>query len=417
MNETEELLDRAEVRDGQAIVTYSRTEAALAELRKKYAGAKYDLTTTAGDRAARLARLELKTLRTDLEKKRKELKTPAVEFGRKIDSEAVRITSEIEALEAPIDQQIKADEQRREDERRAREEAEAARRKVHTDAIAKLAGYVTLATDLSSERIAAGIAKLQGMDLTGFEEFQTEAVETRDRTVAALQVLQLKAKAREDAQAQMDAQRAEQARVAAEQAERQRILDAEAARLDAAREAIERQQAEQRRVDAERERALAEEQARADRDAQEKFNREQREAAERQRQEAAARVVTVAAPMPPGHAVTAAFIAQPPLWNGPRNPDGSPAPIESASLGASPTVVAIGRASAAPATPPTLRLGQINERIAPLSIDAAGLTRLGFPPAATDKNAKLFHEADFPRIVDAMASHLHNVQVQQQAAA
>jgi hypothetical protein len=71
----------------------------------------------------------------------------------------------------------------------------------------------------------------------------------------------------------------------------------------------------------------------------------------------------------------------------------------------------------APATSaPTLRLGVINERIAPLSIDDAGLTALGFPPAATEKNAKLRHEADFPRICLALVQRLQAAARQQEAA-
>ena len=218
------LVDVAEVRDGKAIVTYSRTEAALAKLREQYQGATYDLTTTAGDRAARAARLALVTLRTDLEKKRKELKAPALEFGKKIDSEAARITGEILALETPIDSQIKADEKRREEERRAREEAEAARKKVHTDAIARMAGYVAQAADLPSNRLAAGIQMLEGLNLAGFEEFTQEATDTRDRTVAALRALHAKALAREEEAARLEAARVEQERVAREQAETARKL-------------------------------------------------------------------------------------------------------------------------------------------------------------------------------------------------
>jgi hypothetical protein len=71
----------------------------------------------------------------------------------------------------------------------------------------------------------------------------------------------------------------------------------------------------------------------------------------------------------------------------------------------------------APATSaPTLRLGVINDRIAPLSIDDAGLTALGFPPAATEKNAKLRHEADFPRICAALIQRLQSAARQQEAA-
>lgn len=75
----------------------------------------------------------------------------------------------------------------------------------------------------------------------------------------------------------------------------------------------------------------------------------------------------------------------------------------------------VRRPAAAPATPPTLKLGQINERIAPLSIDAAGLATLGFTAAATDRGAKLFHEHSYPLILAAMVKHLESIQAQQAA--
>jgi len=376
MNETE-LIDRAEVRDGQAIVTYSRTEAAIAELRKKYAGATYDLTTVAGDKAARAGRLELVTLRANLEKKRKELKAPALEFGKKIDSEAVRLTAEIVKLEEPIDKQIKADEQRRDDERRAKEAAEAARRKVHTDAIAKITGYVEQAADLSAERIGKGIAYLQGLDLSGFEEFVDEAAATRTRTIAALEVLRSKAVAREEEAARLEAQRIEQARVAAELAEQKRQLEAKQAELDAQRqeqERIAREQAEAKR--------LADEQAARD--------------AESARQAAApastpAPAPTVIGVIPAGTLVTHAVL----------NAAAAPAA----------NVVPLSRPAAPQAdTGARVKLGDINAAIAPLSITADGLAALGFPHIATEKAAKLYSLAALPAIYAAMVRHIEAVQ-------
>ena len=55
---------------------------------------------------------------------------------------------------------------------------------------------------------------------------------------------------------------------------------------------------------------------------------------------------------------------------------------------------------------PTLRLGQICERIAPLSITADGLAALGYEPAKTEKAAKFYHEADFPAMCQAIATHV-----------
>lgn len=69
-----------------------------------------------------------------------------------------------------------------------------------------------------------------------------------------------------------------------------------------------------------------------------------------------------------------------------------------------------------PGAAPTLRLGQINERLHPLSIDAAGLAGLGFPHSATDKAAKLYHEHQFPAICDALIRHLSAVRDGRKAA-
>lgn len=110
-----------------ALAEYNATAAALADLRQRFAGVVWDVTTTKGNNEARAARLELVKLRTSLEAKRKELKAPALERSRLIDAEAARITGEIVALERPIDEQIKADEQRREAEKEARRQAEARR--------------------------------------------------------------------------------------------------------------------------------------------------------------------------------------------------------------------------------------------------------------------------------------------------
>lgn len=57
---------------------------------------------------------------------------------------------------------------------------------------------------------------------------------------------------------------------------------------------------------------------------------------------------------------------------------------------------------------PTLRLGQINERLAPVALTAEGLATLGFKHAATDKAAKLYHESDFGPICAALVVHIQS---------
>lgn len=400
MTETTELLDLAEIKDGQAIVTYTRTQAAVAELRQKYQGAKYDLTTTAGDKAARAGRLELTTTRTNLERKRKELKAPAVEFGRKVDAEAARLTAEILALETPIDAQIKADEKRRDDERRAKEEAEAARKKVHTDAIARIAGYVALATELSAARIGAGITYLEGLDLSGFEDYTAEATATRNRSVEALRTMQIKAQAREDEAARLEAERIEQARVAAEQAETARKLKAQ-------QDEIERQRAA---LEAERATARQEEEARAQRLAQQEAARAEQERRQQAAAEQAERQRIAAAEAEQRRQEQPEYtLATAPPCHQTQVPSGAPANA-TANVHPMPT-----RAPAAPAGPPTLRLGQINERLG-FTVSADFLASLGFPMAGTEKAAKLWHEASFPAICAAIAQHVTTVAQQRRVA-
>jgi len=69
-------------------------------------------------------------------------------------------------------------------------------------------------------------------------------------------------------------------------------------------------------------------------------------------------------------------------------------------------VTPIDAARPAPADEAMLRLGQINERLAPIALTAEGLARLGFAHAMTDKSAKLYRESDFVRICAALQRHL-----------
>ena len=55
--------------------------------------------------------------------------------------------------------------------------------------------------------------------------------------------------------------------------------------------------------------------------------------------------------------------------------------------------------------PPTLRLGQIAERLG-FTLTADFLTKLGFAPAGKDRAAVLYHEADFAGICDALVKRI-----------
>ena len=348
-----EVVDRAELAGGAPLVQYSRTEAALAELKARHAGATFDLATTAGDKAARAARLELVTLRTTLEKTRKGFKEPALEFGRMIDAEAKRITVEILALEEPIDRQIKADEQRRATEKAERERIEAERIAGHEAGLAKIRSYVASAAGLPAARITVGIDRLeawsQAFDPATWEEFADSASTALTETHAALVDMRAKAQAREDEAARVDAQRVENERVQAEiAAQRKELADAaEALRL--------RQEAQS-----------------------------QRDAAD-------------------AHAAAAMAAPQPTPPAEPVNDCAGTVPVPEMAGGAA-RLPAPSTPSPAHSVIPTLTVSEINRRLG-FQVNAAFLSSIGFDAAAL-RSSKLYYSADWPAICRAIAMHV-----------
>jgi predicted phage-related endonuclease len=69
------------------------------------------------------------------------------------------------------------------------------------------------------------------------------------------------------------------------------------------------------------------------------------------------------------------------------------------------TPIAVARPAAPPTTAPTLRLGQIAERLG-FALTADFLVSLGFAAAGRDRAAVLYHEADFPEMCAALIEHV-----------
>lgn len=232
---------------------YSQTALGLIELRQKHANVVYDVTNPKEMKAAKEARAELRTLRTTLEKTRKEIKAPALERCRQIDDEAKRLTLEISSLEDPIDQQIKAEEARAEAERIAKAQAEQARIDEHKAAIQRFRDFPLSLQGRPAEVIDAKIEYFS-LDATfgwadKFEEFEQEA---RDAYGAAL------GSAREVLQ-------------------RQREHEAEQEQVRKDRERLEAQERELAQLRREKEEAEERERQR-EREESERIEREQREA-------------------------------------------------------------------------------------------------------------------------------------------
>ena len=413
MLEDPEILDRAEISGTTVLVKYRKTEAALAELRTKYKGIAFDLTTTKGDKEARAARLELVTLRTGLEKKRKEFKAPALEFGKKIDSEAERITAEIVALETAIDLQIKADEKRRADEKAEKERIEAERVQALRAKVAAIWALVEKCHGISAERIGKGIAMVQAIDTSPvvFFELSGDAEQTRSETVKAMQAMHAAAVEREAEAARIEVQRVENERLAAElktqadaQAAQQVVIDKAAAELKAAQDAATKEAA---RLEAERERIRREEVARIEalqakerREAQASIDEQERTAkaiAEAQAKIDASRIKNNASGQPAREIVQVMGMPVPrDIYEGTQFFKQHVAPKPASS------------------TSPSLKLGVIAERLG-FTLTADFLKSLGFEPAATDRASKLYHEHDFSLICSALVKHINGVQVEQAA--
>lgn len=106
----------------------------------------------------------------------------------------------------------------------------------------------------------------------------------------------------------------------------------------------------------------------------EAYRRQQEQQAARQAQEAAAQAAAAAA--------------------SPAQPEPTPAPQPAQ------------QPAACPDEPPSLKLGEINQRLAPLSVTAEGLRQFGFEPAGKDRRAVLYHACQWPAMCSAIVRHV-----------
>lgn len=241
------------------IAEYKATEAALAELRTKYESAVFNVTTGKGMTEAKSARAELRDYRVSLEKMRVEIKAPALERCRQIDSEAKRITAELESLEKPIDAAIKAEENRKAEEKATREREERARQEAINAKFNEIKALPLGAVNACADEIREQIAEAELIDTQSFPEDLRAAAQYEIRLAVA------------GLRAALD---------------RRITADEEAARIAAEREELERLRAEQAEVLAEKERLAK---AEREREAAEARAKEEAERAAREAAEAAAR--------------------------------------------------------------------------------------------------------------------------------
>ena len=271
-----------------AIAEYSPTAAALADLEARMGKVVYDVSTPAGMAAAKKDRAEVRDLRVALEKKRVEIKAPALKRCNEIDTEAKRITAELLKYETPPDQAIKAHEAKIEAERQAKVLAEQ-QRVLAIEARINDLRYMQqrAAVAINSAEVAKLMEKVDATVIDEkFGEQQDLAADVKAEVYAQLKKMHDAAVEREAEAQRLAAERAELERQRQEQeaalaAERKKIADQEA-ETRKVREAEEaRQRAENERIaaenraEAERIRKAGEELAAAQRAEQERKDREE----------------------------------------------------------------------------------------------------------------------------------------------
>lgn len=273
------------------VAKFDAVAAGIKALQEKYTGVIYPVTTAQGMAEAKAARAAIREPRYEVERIRKAAKAPILALGKSLDDRAKRITAALEAIEAPIDQQIKAEEDRKEAERQAKVNAELARVAGHQERIAEIRGAVTAAATCTAQEILYHIEDVEKLPADeSFEEFQQQAVDAKDATLARLREMHGAAVQREAEAARIEAERKELEQLRAEQARRdaeERARLAEEARI--AREAQEAERAKQQ-AELEAQRAEQERLAKAERErlAAERAEQEKALAEQRRQQEEAA---------------------------------------------------------------------------------------------------------------------------------
>lgn len=273
--ETIEPLELKSDKSAQLAVHFKVADAQISLLARDYLA----LTCAADDKKGfdlvHTARMDVKDLRVQVDKTRKNLVSDAVEWQRTVNAEAKRITGMLAPIEAHLEAQeaiYTAEQDRIKAERQA---AAQARVQVRIDALAAVG-------------VTANLAEIALMPDEAFQRYLTLETESFSRAEA----IKAEAKAKADAEeaervARMEAEEARLEALRKEQAEVQAKLDTQAAALKAQQDAMD---AKQRAIDqAAREdqiRKDAEAKATADAEAKAKAEAEKKAQAEKDKAEA-----------------------------------------------------------------------------------------------------------------------------------
>jgi hypothetical protein len=221
----------------QELIDFNVSDAAIAELSAQYMPLKINgVVDKDGAKVVNAARKVVKGYRIDVDKRRKELNADALEWQRKINAEAKRITLLLE----PIENHLANEEKRIEDEieriRREKERADADRLQVRVLKLSQLKFmfdginyYSTYPDTFTKQRMHVAVLHLKQMNDDEFNEFFDNAkhyFDIEEKVIA-------EQKAQEDADRKALAEeRARLEAIAKEQAAKEAALKQEAERIE-----------------------------------------------------------------------------------------------------------------------------------------------------------------------------------------
>lgn len=268
------------------LVRYDITDAAIAEMKQQYLGLK--IKDGKSYEIVRKAIGDVRSKRTAVERRRKELKEDAIKWGKLIDGEAKRITTVLLDIEEPL----KVEKQRVDDEKaKEKEEKERVERERVQGIQQQIEAIRSCVMDIigkTSEEIQDMIdgVELENITEERFQEFTFEAVKIKDETIQALhKALESRSKwEQEELGRKLEGERLEKIRQ--EQEERQRCMDLEEKQR---RETLRQEQEdiETAKATLEKEKARMEAEKQAEKEAKEKAEMEAQEAKEREKKEVA----------------------------------------------------------------------------------------------------------------------------------
>lgn len=439
-----------------ALASFVAIRSHAAKLAEKYRAVAYDVTTPKGMAAAKDARLELREDgRFAVQRLRDRLKDEANDLKRVVTDEAEAVIRIIAPVEDAIHAQITAEEERKKAEKAEAARILAERQQKQSEGVAGIRAYLSraqTAADMTAERVGNGIKMLEAMTFAADDWLDpVAAANAQCETLEGLRTLQATLKAREEEAARLEAQRQQQEaeraelerQAAAMRAEQARIArltamiaeiraaatghdNASAADLYEARIAVAALDVSEAQY---QELALVAQAAQAGTLAV--LDRLHRDAVAREAERAEVeRVLAIPLPLTIPGEITEGQDDPQVLKAEPATADATAGSVPAdtspcvGTMGAGqasdeapaaePLPAPVARAMAAvfdacvPMPAPTLTLGKLNEWLAPLKIDAAGLEALGFT-AVKVHNAKLYHDTDKAAMVAAMVKHLQGL--------